>query len=431
MKVLFIENRFKTYFWYALEQKILEAYELETFWIVQNTCFKPKSNNINTIKYPKIEELINPSTENQISLLGKDRGAYFFGNKGLHYDYYEKKIERILLDIKPDLVIGESTLFHELLTIGLCKKHNIKYVTPSSCRYPTGRFSLYKDGTLNVYDEKQCETTEQDLITINAIVNRQSTPDYMNKNKFSEKWLRNLKLSYNLMYSFFSWLRGERFNTPKPSIKGSQLFRQRIVKYKWDKYLSSDVNDIPDWNKVVLFPLQMQPESNIDVWGYPYNDQLQNLKRLLDSLPSDKIIVVKPNPKSKNELSSDLYNFISASNRVKCLRHSVTMTSIFPSVKVVYTVTGTIGIEVILAKKELITENNSIYLNYPNVYMLDGKSLILSEELHKSERILSHFRENSFQGVISDPLLDSTCVDELNVQNVVHSLASTFNFEPS
>ena len=53
-------------------------------------------------------------------------------------------ISNAIEKIKPDLVFGESTLFHELLVINACKSRGILYLHPSSCRYPTNRFSFYK-----------------------------------------------------------------------------------------------------------------------------------------------------------------------------------------------------------------------------------------------------------------------------------------------
>ena len=52
------------------------------------------------------------------------------------------KIKEILEEINPNIVYGESTAFHELLTILNCKRKDILYLNPSSCRYPKGRFSL-------------------------------------------------------------------------------------------------------------------------------------------------------------------------------------------------------------------------------------------------------------------------------------------------
>ncbi len=101
--------------------------------------------------------------------------------------------------------------------------------------------------------------------------------------------------------------------------------------------------------------MQMQPEANLDVWGRPYRNQLEMLHHLYDSLPSGAVIFVKPNPKSKYELTEELLAFIASHERIVPLRHSVRMDEVLPKINMVVTVTGTIAIECILADIPVVT----------------------------------------------------------------------------
>jgi len=73
----------------------------------------------------------------------------------------------------------------------------------------------------------------------------------------------------------------------------------------------------------ILYPLQMQPEANIDVWGRKYNNQLQLIRQLVGAAPEDVYLVVKPNPKSKYELSSDLIDYAEKNERIIVIHHDV------------------------------------------------------------------------------------------------------------
>ena len=110
-----------------------------------------------------------------------DRQFNHFKQKDSSYFYYyNQKIKEILEEIKPNIVCGESTAFHELLTILNCKRKDILYLNPSSCRYPKGRFSFYKYDTLTPFNGSG-EILENTIAEkmISQIVNRNSSPDYM------------------------------------------------------------------------------------------------------------------------------------------------------------------------------------------------------------------------------------------------------------
>ena len=120
-------------------------------------------NRIHFIKYPKnnisynikndIEEIIK--IDRQINHFQKKDKSYFY--------YYDEKINDLLLKIEPDIVFGESTAFHELLTINNCKKLNIKYLNPSSSRYPKGRFAFYENDTLKPFEGSKEEMSEYEI----------------------------------------------------------------------------------------------------------------------------------------------------------------------------------------------------------------------------------------------------------------------------
>ncbi len=47
----------------------------------------------------------------------------------------------------------------------------------------------------------------------------------------------------------------------------------------------------------------MQSETDIDVWGRPYSNQVEPVRHLLAALPEDRIIIVNANQKSSYEAS--------------------------------------------------------------------------------------------------------------------------------
>ena len=189
MKILFIENREKTWFWerVALYLK-LQGFQIA--WLVQNPLFQPRSTSIKSEIYvlpfppksnqPPDAEALERVLKNNPEVL-TDRGRIFFGAGASHYEHYKSQISIALDSTKPDIVIGEATLFHELITIGLCRAKGLVYIQPMSNRYPSGRFSLFAfDTQIPIIESGE----SWELAMVNKLVGRISsnteTPFYMN-----------------------------------------------------------------------------------------------------------------------------------------------------------------------------------------------------------------------------------------------------------
>lgn len=423
MRLLFVENRFKTFFWSEIVKKLrIDHDNILVSWIVQNKKFKPKDEDCFVINYPESSQLnFNYNSDFFEKLAKMDRGVYAFDSGTSHYYYYYESIKNYIKKFDPNFVIGESTLFHELITIEVCKELGIKYITPSTCRYPVGKFSLYVNGTLDILNYRDYSVANCHNQMIEDVVCRNRTPDYMKKQQGLKSIIFKSRLIYNKFFSLLSWIEGERYNTPSPFKKMIISIENMNNKKDFERISLKDYKGI-DWENTVLYPLQMQPESNIDVWGHPYNDQTINLKRLIERLPPGKMVLIKPNPKSKYELSSELVSLISSLDNVHAISSDISMDDIFDKVKTIYTVTGTIAIEAILAGKSVITENSSKLLGYPNVSYLDSSEIKLSIPIYSKESLMSNLDGNSNFGLISDPIFSDYSVSIENIENICSAL---------
>ena len=435
MTLLFIENRYKTYLLDAVAKSLSANHDIH--WIVQNHKFTPTSSkHIHTIPYPSKSELNNIEVNHDIDykkIIESDRQINFFEQKQADYFYYyANHIGSCLLTIKPDFVFGEATAFHELLTSELCKKFGIQYLNPTTCRYPTGRFSFYNYDTLEPYKgSNEMLEKEEALSIIESINKRAIKPDYMKNPSIGKK--ESLKDKLKIIKSYFS---GERYNTPSPVVK-LKLERQKNDSIKkWYTFAKSSL----DGSKAsILFPMHMQPESNIDVWGRPYRDQFKTVKNIHRSLGENQILYVKPNPKSKYELSNELIDYIQTNDNIEALRHDVSMTDIFDDVDLVVTITGTIAIECILTNKPVVTLVHTINNKATNCLYADNFStlstylqLFVKEEfpqISQEEQIefLNMLNRLSFKGIISDPHTNPNCISKENINDIEKAFEIVLN----
>lgn len=432
MKILFIENRYKTKLWEIIGEE-LEAKGHEVHWIVQNHLFKPSFGTIKTLPYPKKIKKEKQYTPGIKKIIQADRGLNYFEIKSDDFIFwYEDQVEKVLDTINPDLVFGESTLFHELLVIKACKERKILYLHPSSSRYPANRFSFYKYDTLVPYgSSKDTLNLEEAKQTSNAIGKRSVLPDYMNisKTKLNKfQWLKDktrLTLAYYL---------GERYNTPSPFIKQRVNAHYSENIKAWEK-LAVSVSAFKE-EFYILYPLQMQPEANIDVWGFPNNNQAGVIQRILNDLEEGDKLVIKPNPKSKYEITSELLAIISQNpGKIVVLNHASKMSDLWDYINMVVTVTGTISIECIFDNKPIVMLGPGIQNTQKNCRVLKSteslKSIILQvknglfPQITEEEKVafLQELMKTSFKGVNGDGLHNKSY---LNDKNNINGLKSAY-----
>jgi hypothetical protein len=427
MKILFIENRHKTYFFEAIANQLAnKGYDI--YWLVQNKQFSPSNNFKNfIINYPS-DDLIGYRKDKGVEdIIESDRQVNYFNKTNTSYFYYyNNKIEKYLNELKPEFVFGESTAFHELLTIYNCKKLNIIYLNPSSSRFPIGRFSFYKYDTLEPYlGSNELLENKKAIETINQIVGRKIEPDYMKplsvsgKSKVRDKLLK--------IYSYF---RGEKFNTPHPFLKYKiEQQKQQIIEL-WDQKAEMEIEENSFFK--ILYPLQMQPEANIDVWGKKYRNQQNLIQEIYEALPKNTVLYIKPNPKSKYELTEELITYVDQQENIKIIHHSVKMDTILPIIDLVITVTGTIAIECILSNKPIVTliktinnlADNCMYIRDLKKDLKNIISLVEMREfkiLNEQEKInyINILNTTSYRGKVSDPFTDKNSVSKKNIDNLV------------
>lgn len=435
MKLLFIENRHKTFLLEPIAKNLSEQGH-EVHWLVQNKDFTP-SNERNTyiIRYPnKLKK--NYKKDNTVEeVIKSDRQINHFKKKDtLYFYYYNNIIEDYLINLKPDLVFGESTAFHELLTIQNCKKLNILYLNPSTCRYPIGRFSFYKYDTLEPFagsDELLTQKEAQEII--DQITRRKTPPDYMRSVPVSKETVLRDKLKKTLSY-----LKGEKYNTPNPFVKCYLEKKKKSNIKDWDLDAQGEILKSNCFN--ILYPLQMQPEANIDVWGRKYRNQTELVKSIAKILPENVILYVKPNPKSKYELTPELLESTRQIPNVKHLHHRTQMSEILTNIDLVVTVTGTIAIECILSNKPVVTLKktlnnqaaNCMYLDDINTQLPMAITAVKDKKfptITTQEKIsfINLLNKSSYKGVISDPFTDVNCVSESSLQILLKAFNSLLN----
>ena len=428
-KILFIENRHATRLYESISRRLV-GQDVVVHWIVQNPVFKPGLGTAHFMPPPCVAQL-SPPSEAFKDISRSDRGVRFFGGTDEHYEHYAQLITGILQKLRPDVVFGEQTQFHELLTIRICRSLEIPFLSPNATRFPPGRFSFFAHDTMHaVGGSGETLSDEQAAEVVHAISCRRLAP-FTNASAELEKpptTVDRLRQKTEFTRIVAGWLRGERFITPSPWRKFT-LNKQLAEGLRW--WESEAVRRPPDslaakpW---VLFPLQMQPETNLDVWGQPWNDQAEIIRRGATALQKiGGTLVVKPNPTSKYELlGPDIRQAMALPNVVR-LSHGVAMHDIFAQVPLVLAVTGTVQLECLFSGKPVavLGEHQMSFLPGISKISTPEDLVDVAEEVmagrgktasHEQKiRTLQDIYRSSYRGYWFDPISSPAYFEEENM----------------
>lgn len=434
MKILFSDSRDKTllYKWVALE---LEKYGASVCWIIQNHAFNPRVGDVFLIPYPKKAEIKAEKVKNQTpswifeKVKRSDRMVNYYGYSADHYHYYYSKILEYVNSVKPDLIVGEPGNFHTHMLCCIAKKLGILFVDPTSARYPTGKFRLNKYDLIDPLVLSGFASAERVSSSCSdeyeSLVNRNIVPDYMKKQEASEilKKIKALRLQSKV---FLQRIAGEKYGTPSLCEFLRTRFHSSRVIHKWNAS-SASVDFVKKCGKKkLLYPLQMQPECNLDVWGQKFSNQEEVISTIARSLPSDWVLVVKPNPKSKLEMTQGLIN-LSHEENIYPLNHAVSMDDVLPHVDNVVTVTGTIALERILASEPVIILGDTDYAKVGKAMSVDSLEYVKDCLTAEAEGLCGkdfydYLVKTSFPGLITEPTLTNEPLQNRNVANIASVL---------
>lgn len=405
MRILFIENRSATWLWASIAQELCRQGH-EIHWIVQNKLFTPSFGTIHLLPVPsRKEKRVFGGDDLYADIRRTDRSVLYFGLSGDHYAHYDYQIGKVLDSVRPDFIFGEVTQFHELLTIRHARRLRVPFLSPNATRYPTGRMCFFAFDTLNEVGGEGGELGDDEANEmLSAIAARKIVPAYI-ENVSRKSWVPLAWRTYSHARLLIGWALGERFVTPSPW-RRLMLERDHALQHKrWEGFAAHELPGYLAETPWVLYPLQMQPESNIDIFGQPWNDQAQIIQRAARALTAvGGTLVVKPNPKSKYELSSKLCNVVVSEPNIIALSHDVLMSAIFHSAPLVLTVTGTILLESIFAGKPVASLGEHAMTRYPGVTALDNPEQLAAV----------------LQGVLDGRIVGATRTEALSLLKFLH-----------
>jgi hypothetical protein len=428
-RLLFIENREKTWFWAAIADRLAAAGH-DIAWLVQNPMFgRGLPGRSHLIPLPRALDLEPDLDLAAFPALATDRGREHFAAGHAHYAYYARQIEAIIDREKPDVAIGEPTLFHELLALDLCERKGIPFAFPAIERYPDGRFGIFAGASQHPLAESGDRLGDGEALEIaTRIADGRKAPTYIARGTRLAQLRSRLRWAVTRSRVIAGRWRGERYNTPSLSRK---LALNRATRANLDRWTAA-ASMPADPDRTILYPLQMQPENTIDVWGRPDWDQPAIVRRILAATPADVTVALKANPKPYYELSDALLDAGLNEPRVLFLPVAMPMVEALRHTIGAVTVTGTVGYEAVCGRGRclsiahpLLTEEFPDFAA-PSVEAAAVRLLTDPEAGRGSPalgaRLLQRLTARSFPGLVADPVTLPACMAPDNLDLVARGI---------
>lgn len=431
-RILFLENREKTIFWEEVSKQ-LAAQGCSISWIVQNPVFSPHdASDVYFLGFPEKSQLRAKDSICSHPILAGERGRRYFDAGDAHYGFYWDRIKNLIERLQPDFVIGESTLVHELIAIAICTEKDIPFLHPVGERYPNNRFAVFAGASQTpIAESGELLPRNEALELACRIVSGREMPSYMKTRTGWGKRLQKMRWIATRAKVWRGRLMGEVYNTPSLRRK-IWLNQQRKHNIRHWRSLESLP---PEQSKTIMYPLQMQPENTIDVWGLPVFDQVEIIKEILSATPDDVVVAIKANPKPYYELSDELISLAEESSRIHLLPFSMRMDDAMKCCLGAITVTGTVGYEAVMGKGRCISVSHPVLADHFSAFtattVRDAAMALLNHpdsgkgsQQHGAD-LIQKLYARSYPGYINDPVTDPACMNAENIEKIANGLLKT------
>ncbi|GGK34155.1 hypothetical protein GCM10010965_28840 [Caldalkalibacillus thermarum] len=462
MNIGFIVSNNKTIFFYQVAKK-LESYGYKTWWLSPNKYWAkwlqdhgvPKERILDITDFGQeweskyklglnerdshdLHELEKDYTLNINNLILMDR---LLSRKEYEYalSYLlvcNKYIEKFLLENNIQVVFYEATWAIELLTVMICNKIGIIACSPHTVRIPDGRFAFF-DGYLQSEIIHIRNPDDKDRVQA-----KKYYKEFLNKKPKPKYWYLNNKTP-SLKFSWFIKL----YKHIILSLKGQNKFDETYFGIKWliknrirevkNAWLLKVKNPFEQPNldePYILFTLHKQPEASVDVLGSYYSNQIETIKLISRITPVTHKVYVKEHSNAIGDRSISYYNEIKRIPGVKLIHPSLDSHDLIRNADLVITISGTVAYEASLYGVPAVTLSSMFYKDILTVNQAEIQKLNITDIIeNKGQRLkigdniinfLAYIYANSFEGIISDPVSDPSCISEENISKTVKGFRS-------
>ena len=454
MRIVFTSTWQKTDL-FALLAKRLERFGIQSAWIVTSEPYRDgliaKGFDPKTILYLRKDiALRSPSFERDLETMAalESRSGEIVKNLVLMDRYVNTwpwaKAERYaayvaartveFLDrMDANLVVGEPSVIHDLLAVMVCRATGREYVAPFSLRLPVQRFAFwsgYTEGEFHSFGARIPAEVQPRFLQMareirEQIVIKRRKPDYFYKNSIAPKVTPKFLFKVGRGIGRAVWQsRSDANMYTLHDILVKHKLHMRPIHYAFTKVQWSKIFEQPvPGEKFVLFTLHKQPEHSIDVQGARHCNQFEVVRGIARNLPADVTLYIKEHRNCLGDRSASELRRYKGLPRVRLIDPFVDAHDLVETCECVVTISGTIALESALHGKRTLLLCEQYLGGFSTSKVIDGPWDVAEElakplpkhDLDYDLQYLGWLLENSFEGILSDPVSAPECVTGENL----------------
>jgi len=441
IKICFLANFSKTYFFHEIVSELSKQYAVQVFWIVTNsTLFDFLKNH-----YPAAQLLL--INKDQLNSASEAVGDYkinelIYGDRVLRHDKLEGQkwltaiqhpIYNFIQQQKIQYIFGEITWAHEVLIHRMCRQNselNCVFLNPHVVRLPNDRFAFFEDERQSViYKPDRPEKFFDQILKVKK-------PDYLHINDRRLKKANSISGRVDRIRRF---LTNENIDKKDPTIlaNGKARFRTRSLEefYKETyKLIKREPFEKFKEQPYIFVGLHKQPEASVDVFGRYAEDQYQNIVNIWRVLPPGWKLLVKEHTNAIGDRKPSFYNDLAALPNVHFVDEQTDSYQLIRGAKAVVTITGTIALEAALMEVPALTFapvffnqlNSCHHLTLSDLSSCSSIIDLIKEIRSRQDNRLTFTNfllNHSFVGTFSDPVSNENILEPKNIKNITKAFA--------
>ena len=293
--------------------------------------------------------------------------------------------ETVLDEINPDFFLSLETAFrpHHFFYL-LCKTRNVKVLMLNSANWGNycyisedyHKLENFKEKFIQTNNEKTSFDEQQKRVLEMRLSNKTKTffknQQTSSKSKFSAAFYYLFKSDNKTQKSHYTY-----YGRTKLKVLLNEIlinFKRKNRKKFIDKNLSYE---IPNYQNLIFFALQQEPERSLLISAPDYIDQVENVNFIAKSIPKNYHLVVKEHPTqgppTRDWRKKSDYQKMMNNPNVTLIHPSVSADKIIKKSKLVISISGTLALETAFYGIPSITFTDNDYPLIPSISKLNSK----------------------------------------------------------
>lgn len=353
------------------------------------------------------------------------------------FQYIIDKVTPFIKKKNIQIIFGETTAAHEIITAMIAKSINIKFFKPHTVRIPDNRFAFFEGySEKNIFKVASPDWSEEkNNKFISEYEDNKQKPYYVavhnTKNEYVD--MSYYKTIFKKLKDIFQ----ERNSNFTEKSLYHHLFIEKKYLYPLNRFIILNClkfYTIKDKRKYVLYTMHVQPEASIDVLGIENNNQYETIKKISSNLPYNYTLLVKAHSSGLGSNTFNSLKKISNIPGVMLVDPYQNSLDILKYVDLVYTVSGTIGMEAAILGVKSVSLSPMFYNKFELSFYDKNPSNIrkylflnCNYDKQKTTSSLYSYLQFTHSGFISDPISLPFCTSSENIKVVSKAFLQLIN----